>query len=447
MPRALRGVASRSPRLALCHPRPGAAAPEQQRRRRCRRAPGPTTASTARASPYRTGPTANLIAYGYQLVAHTFGAIGPEVADPAMRFAGNNLACQNCHLDAGTNRTGLPLVGVFKTYPKFLVRDQRVVSLPERLNECMTRSMNGRKLPDDSREMAAFWPICASSATRRRSRTEPAPAAPLPADAGRGAEVFATICAVCHQADGLGKRMGSVNDARGYVFPPLWGPDSFNDGAGMDRYQHIVGFVRRNMPRGVDPQHPQLSLQQAWDVAAYVTSMPRPHGRDSALTALGRQIFQAAAVARGSPRGRARPWPPRTCGGSRPASARGTSAASATTARRRASSRSSCRRARWPRRWPPTTAGTAPPTSSLSSGIRVGASAARSRTALRLGRHHALHPAPSPWARGPHDRAGRRIGRRLVELAPQAEVGHRRPAAEQVRPRREVRLEQCRARA
>jgi thiosulfate dehydrogenase len=49
----------------------------------------------------------------------------------------------------------------------------------------------------------------------------------------------------------------------------------------MDRYQNIVGFVRRNMPRGVDSQHPQLDLQQAWDVAAYVTSMPRPQDHSS----------------------------------------------------------------------------------------------------------------------------------------------------------------------
>lgn len=91
-----------------------------------------------------------LIAYGYRLVTQTFAVIGPEAADPAARFAGNNLACQNCHLDGGTNRAGLPLVGVAKTYPKFSTRDHRVLSLPERLNDCMTRSMNGRPLPEDS---------------------------------------------------------------------------------------------------------------------------------------------------------------------------------------------------------------------------------------------------------------------------------------------------------
>jgi len=221
-------------------------------------------------------PDGELIADGYKLVSQTFATIGPEVDNAAMRFAGNNLACQNCHLDGGTNRNGLPLVGVFKTFPKFSPRDQRVISLTERLNECMTRSMNGRKLPDESREMAALLAYMRFIGEPPPVASEPAPASPMPADAGRGAEVFATVCALCHQANGLGQRMGSPGAARGYLFPPLWGPDSFNDGAGMDHYRNIVGFVRRNMPRGVDPQHPQLSLQQAWDVAAYVQGMPRP---------------------------------------------------------------------------------------------------------------------------------------------------------------------------
>lgn len=222
-------------------------------------------------------PDGELIAYGYRLIAETYAVIGPEVGDPALRFAGNNLACRNCHLDSGTSRTGLPLVGVFKTFPKFSERDQRVISLAERIDECMTRSMNGRPLPDESREMKGFVAFLRYIGEPAPVHVEPAPAAPLPPDAARGADVYATVCAVCHGTDGLGRRTGAAGDARGYEFPPLWGPDSFNGGAGMDRYPRIVGFVRRNMPRGVDPQHPVLSLQQAWDVSAYVIAQPRPH--------------------------------------------------------------------------------------------------------------------------------------------------------------------------
>jgi len=216
------------------------------------------------------------IAYGYVLITRTFANIGPEVPDKAMRFAGNNLACQSCHLDAGTNRAGLPLVGIFATYPKFSTRDQRVISLAERINECMTRSMNGRALPDASSEMTALLAFLRYIGIPTPAPAEPPGAPPLPASAERGATVFATVCAACHQQNGLGVRRGSANDADGYVFPPLWGPDSYNDGAGMDRYRRIVSFVRLNMPRGVDPQHPQLTLQQAWDVSAYVIAQPRP---------------------------------------------------------------------------------------------------------------------------------------------------------------------------
>ena len=223
-------------------------------------------------------PDGELIARGYRLVSQTFAEIGPEVADPARRFAGNNLSCQNCHIDGGTNRHALPLVGVFKIYPRFLTRADRVVSLTERVNQCMTRSMNGRPLPDESPEMAAFLAYFEFIGGPEAVHAKPAPPPPLPASAERGAVVYADVCALCHKPDGLGVRVGSKGDADGYSFPPLWGPDSFNDSAGMDRFDRAVSFIRHNMPRGVDPAHPQLSLQQAWDVVAYLRAQPRPRG-------------------------------------------------------------------------------------------------------------------------------------------------------------------------
>lgn len=218
-----------------------------------------------------------LIAYGYRLVTETFAFIGPEVTDASKRFAGNNLTCQNCHLDAGTNRAAVPLVGVFRTYPKFSARTGRVITLAERIDECMTRSMHGRPLPGDSREMAAYLAYLKFIGEPQAATHEPAPAADLAPDAGRGQEVFDRVCAACHQSDGLGKRRGVSADARGYEFPPLWGTDSFNDGAGMDDFQRAVRFIQHNMPRGIDPASPQLTLQEAWDVAALLQSKQRPH--------------------------------------------------------------------------------------------------------------------------------------------------------------------------
>lgn len=211
----------------------------------------------------------DLIGYGKRLVSQTFAEIGPDTSKP---FAGNRLACQNCHLNAGSNHAGIPLIGVAKAYPKFSARSGRVISLPERINECMTRSMNGKSLAGGSREMAAFLAYIGSLDGPPAVQAAPAPEPPAPAAAERGAEVYARTCALCHQPHGLGLRAGM-----GYQFPPLWGPDSFNDGAGMDRFDRAVVFIRQNMPRGVDPAHPQLDLQEAWDVAAFLKARPRPH--------------------------------------------------------------------------------------------------------------------------------------------------------------------------
>jgi len=224
-----------------------------------------------------------IVRFGRALTVSTYAYIGPEVADPAKRFAGSNMSCQNCHLEAGTKKFGLPFVGVFADFPEYRPREGEVGTLEERINGCMTRSVNGRALPIGSYEMKAFVayikflstgrPIGAKTLGRGSGQiTELS----RPADPVAGAKVFAQACAACHGDDGQGKRAGIVGDARGYEFPPLWGSDSFNNGAGMGRLISAANFIHSNMPNGTTYDQPVLSVDEAWDVAAYVESMKRP---------------------------------------------------------------------------------------------------------------------------------------------------------------------------
>jgi len=92
-------------------------------------------------------------------------------------------------------------------------------------------------------------------------------------DAHAGASVYSQRCSACHGADGFGNGK----------FPPLWGPASLNGGAGMHRIATMAEFVRYNMPFGWRPN--TLSRQQAYDVAAFILSQPRPTFRKNRLIA------------------------------------------------------------------------------------------------------------------------------------------------------------------
>ena len=224
------------------------------------------------------------VRYGKDLVAKTASLIGPEVSDPAHRFAGNNLNCQSCHLDAGTKEFGLPFVGVYADFPNYRARSGAVGTVEDRIQGCMVRSMNGKSLPADSREMTAIVaylkflssgrPVGAPTHGRGPGRM---PELTRAADPVHGQAVYAQNCAACHGDQGQGQRTGAVGDAQGYVTPPLWGPDSFNDGAGMTRLINAANFVHDNMPNGVTWQAPALTTEDAWDVAAFIDSQPRPH--------------------------------------------------------------------------------------------------------------------------------------------------------------------------
>src|SRR5262249_54793991 len=221
---------------------------------------------------------------GRDLVTATYAHIGPEVADPAKRFAGNNLACGNCHLQAGTKKFGIPLFGLFGKFPHYNARLGAQMTIEERLNACMTRSMNGRALPADGREMQALLPSikflppgAAPGQLLPGMGTGNMPGLDRPADPALGEALYANACVACHGPDGAGIRRSLPTTDLGYMMPPLWGNDSFNDGAGMARLITAGNFLPFNMPPAVDYLTPLLSPEQAWDIAAYVLSQPRPH--------------------------------------------------------------------------------------------------------------------------------------------------------------------------
>jgi thiosulfate dehydrogenase len=232
------------------------------------------------------------IRHGRDLIAHTAALIGPDAPDPAKRYAGNGLDCASCHLDAGRRPLGLSLAGIWGAFPAYSARDGKVATLEDRIAGCLERSMNGRALPSRGPEITAMLAYL-----RFLSRGLPVGAEPpgrgtppldwpaKAADPVRGAALYQVNCAACHQPDGQGVRLSAADAAeqkRRYQFPPLWGPDSFNDGAGMARPITAARFIRANMPLGVDPSSPVLSPEDAFDIAAFLAGQTRPHKPDLA---------------------------------------------------------------------------------------------------------------------------------------------------------------------
>ena len=246
------------------------------------RAPDPAPASAVWPTPDPSslveGPHKQEVLYGEALIRRTHALVGPNVANAGMRYAGNNLACSSCHLDGGRRRYGLSLIGVAGAYPRDMARENAMQSLAQRINGCFERSMNGRALPENSREMAAIIAYIGflSDAARADMEGRGAPAIQQmerAADPARGATIYSANCAVCHGANGQGLRN---TNGEGYSYPPLWGPDSFNTGAGMHRIITAANFIRANMPYGVTHESPQITAEQAFDVAAFINVQPRP---------------------------------------------------------------------------------------------------------------------------------------------------------------------------
>jgi thiosulfate dehydrogenase len=228
-----------------------------------------------------------MIRYGKLLLTETYKYLG---AESTMPYTGNRLACTNCHLDEGKAAFGASWAVVWYKYGAggqgpYSARSDRYLDMKNRIHDCMQRSMHGRQLPDDSYELASMIEYMKWLATGMRVAdwTQVVGQGNIrvndmtrPADPVRGRQVYEDQCAACHQSDGSGVW---DPDGRKYVYPAVWGPNSFNHGAGMYRLRTAVGFIRGNMPYGwanaSDPTH-QLSAEDAWDAMAYVISQDRP---------------------------------------------------------------------------------------------------------------------------------------------------------------------------
>ncbi len=240
----------------------------------------PATATLDRADERPRDPTreppsadtaiANRIRLGYRIFTET-----PQAA---ARFTGNGLSCSNCHLNAGQREKGLPLVGSAAVFPEWRRRELRLFSLEDRIRGCFLRSENGTPPPYDSEELLAVaayvaWlsegqPMGQSPPWRGRNTIDRAALLPIDSlDAGEGERLYSLKCAVCHGPDGQGIQLENAKPG------PLWGPGSWNDGAGMARIYTLAGFIRWAMPLTAPGT---LTDREAQQIAAYVDSRPRP---------------------------------------------------------------------------------------------------------------------------------------------------------------------------
>jgi thiosulfate dehydrogenase len=196
----------------------------------------------------------------------------------ATAFVGNGLTCGNCHLNAGQRDRGMPLVGVAGVFPEYRARSGRLISLEDRIRDCFERSMNGTAPGYDSPELlsvAAYvaWLSQGQPVGRPpewRGRNTIAKAAQVPVarlDTAAGHAVYSRVCVGCHGPGGQGVELAGARPG------PLWGPRSWNDGAGMARVYTAAGFIRYAMPLTAPGS---LTDREAQEVAAYINSQPRP---------------------------------------------------------------------------------------------------------------------------------------------------------------------------
>jgi thiosulfate dehydrogenase len=216
--------------------------------------------------------------YGQQLIQNTSIYLGPKGTVAQIT---NGMNCQNCHLNAGTQPWGNNYSAVNANYPKFRARSGTVETVYKRISDCFERSLNGKAPDSTSKEMVAMATYIKWLGKDVEKDKKPKGSGiynlaflDRPIDPEKGKIIYDLKCKSCHQSDG----QGVMNDEKNaYTYPPLWGKNSYNSGAGLYRMSRFAGYVKANMPLGATYKNPQLTDEEAWDVAAFVNSQERPN--------------------------------------------------------------------------------------------------------------------------------------------------------------------------
>lgn len=219
------------------------------------------------------------IKFGHEIFINTPKYLGIQT-DEDSAYVGNVLSCNNCHLLGGTKAYAAPLIGIINRFPQFRPRENKIGSIAERINGCMERSMNGRVMAEDQKEMIALisylnW---LGRYAPDNGKIEGQGFVKLslpdrPVDIENGKRIFLNTCIECHGPNGQGKYFEGSKQLQ---YPPLWGPNSYNNGAGMARVITAAQFIKANMPYGTTYLNPVLSDEEAYDVAGYINQQSRP---------------------------------------------------------------------------------------------------------------------------------------------------------------------------
>lgn len=246
-----------------------------------------------------TDKDAEMIRYGRALVMNTAYYLGPDGI--VSKNLGNKMNCTNCHQDGGTKPFALNYFSSHANYPQYRARENKILTLASRVNNCIERPHNGKPLPLDSKEMVAIlcymkWLGKGVPVGEHVNGDAPGLECKIldrKADIVKGEAIYKKECQTCHGVNGEGKmRFDNVC----YEYPPLWGPKSYQKGSSMHRVMKMAKFVKANMPHlKATWEKPYLTDEEAIDVAAFVNA-DAIHGRPESITKINYEDYYYKAL-------------------------------------------------------------------------------------------------------------------------------------------------------